>query len=80
MCVMTRSFFARDVLEVAPAGGASEGAGEVAKTVLTAVINQRAGGVGLIVGRKSFERPFPEGIELLHALQDVYLDDSITVA
>ncbi|KUO14764.1 inositol monophosphatase family protein [Streptomyces dysideae] len=45
-----------------------------------AVINKRAGGTGLITGRKAFQRPTDEGIELLHAVQDVYLDDSITMA
>ncbi|MBW4079360.1 MAG: class I fructose-bisphosphate aldolase [Acidobacteria bacterium] len=61
-------------------GGGSEGTGDLAQVVRTAVINKRAGGVGLIVGRKSFERPLSEGVELLHALQDVYLDASISVA
>jgi class I fructose-bisphosphate aldolase len=61
-------------------GGGSEGTGDLAQVVRTAVINKRAGGVGLIVGRKSFERPLADGIKLLHALQDVYLDTSITVA
>ncbi|MHB1510823.1 MAG: class I fructose-bisphosphate aldolase [Acidimicrobiales bacterium] len=61
-------------------GGGSKGTDDLAEVVRTAVINKRAGGVGLIVGRKSFERPLPEGVELLHALQDVYLDSSITVA
>jgi len=44
------------------------------------VINKRAGGMGLISGRKAFQRPMDEGVELLHAIQDVYLDDAITVA
>lgn len=48
--------------------------------VTTAVINKRAGGMGLISGRKAFQRPMKEGIELLHAIQDVYLDPSITIA
>jgi len=61
-------------------GGGSEGTDDLAQVVRTAVINKRAGGVGLIVGRKSFERPLGEGVKLLHALQDVYLDVSITVA
>ncbi|MHB1555112.1 MAG: class I fructose-bisphosphate aldolase [Acidimicrobiales bacterium] len=61
-------------------GGGSEGTDDLAEVVRTAVINKRAGGVGLIVGRKSFERPLPEGVKLLHALQDVFLDSSITVA
>ena len=46
----------------------------------TAVINKRAGGAGLISGRKAFQRPTAEGVALLHAIQDVYLDPEITVA
>lgn len=61
-------------------GGASAGTGDLAQAVRTAVINKRAGGTGLITGRKAFQRPTDEGIELLHAVQDVYLDDSITIA
>ena len=61
-------------------GGASSGAGDLAEAVRTAVINKRAGGLGLISGRKAFQRPMAEGIELLNAIQDVYLDESITVA
>jgi DhnA-type fructose-1,6-bisphosphate aldolase and related enzymes len=61
-------------------GGASAGHGDLAQAVRTAVINKRAGGMGLIVGRKSFQRPMDEGVELIHAVQDVYLDESITVA
>ncbi|WP_329282201.1 hypothetical protein [Streptomyces sp. NBC_01451] len=61
-------------------GGASVGHDDLAQAVRTAVINKRAGGTGLITGRKAFQRPTPEGIELLHAVQDVYLDDSITIA
>ena len=61
-------------------GGASSGAGDVEQAVRTAVINKRAGGTGLISGRKSFQRPMNEGVELLHTIQDVYLDDSITIA
>jgi len=48
--------------------------------VKTAVINKRAGGMGLISGRKAFQRPMTEGVGLLHAIQDVYLDDSVSVA
>jgi class I fructose-bisphosphate aldolase len=48
--------------------------------VKTAVINKRAGGMGLISGRKAFQRPMPEGVKLLNAIQDVYLDRSVTVA
>ena len=46
----------------------------------TAVINKRAGGTGLICGRKAFQRPMAEGVELLNAIQDVYLDSSVTIA
>ena len=61
-------------------GGASSGAGDLAEAVRTAVINKRAGGLGLISGRKAFQRPVSEGIELLNAIQDVYLSDSVAVA
>ncbi len=61
-------------------GGESKGAGDLADAVRTAVINKRAGGMGLIVGRKAFQRPFDEGVALLNAIQDVYLDPTITVA
>ncbi|MEV0181716.1 class I fructose-bisphosphate aldolase [Streptomyces sp. NPDC050625] len=61
-------------------GGASAGHGDLAQAVRTAVINKRAGGTGLITGRKAFQRPTAEGIELLHAVQDVYLDERVTVA
>ena len=61
-------------------GGESKGAGDVAAAVRTAVINKRAGGQGLISGRKAFQRPMAEGVGLLQAIQDVYLDQSITIA
>ena len=61
-------------------GGASSGATDLAEAVRTAVINKRAGGTGLISGRKAFQRPTSEGVELLNAIQDVYLDESITIA
>lgn len=61
-------------------GGASSGASDLAEAVSTAVINKRAGGQGLISGRKAFQRPLNEGVELLHAIQDVYLDNSIDLA
>ncbi len=61
-------------------GGASSGAGDLAEAVKTAVINKRAGGMGLISGRKAFQRPMSEGAELLNAIQDVYLEKEITVA
>jgi fructose-bisphosphate aldolase, class I len=60
-------------------GGAS-GADDFAEAVRTAVINKRAGGMGLISGRKAFQRPMAEGIQLFHAIQDVYLDPKITIA
>ena len=50
------------------------------QAVRTAIVNKRAGGTGLISGRKAFQRPRQEGIELLNAIQDVYLEDQITVA
>ena len=61
-------------------GGASSGATDLAEAVTTAVINKRAGGTGLISGRKAFQRPMVSGIELLEAIQAVYLDPSVTVA
>ncbi len=61
-------------------GGASSGATDKAEAVRTAVINKRAGGTGLISGRKAFQRPMVEGIDLLNAIQDVYLDEGISVA
>ncbi len=61
-------------------GGASAGADDLAEAVRTAVINKRAGGMGLISGRKAFQRPTAEGIALLRAIQGVYLDDAVTIA
>ncbi len=61
-------------------GGESKGAGDLPNAVLTAVINKRAGGMGLISGRKAFQRPMKEGIALLNAVQDVYLSQEVTVA
>lgn len=61
-------------------GGESKGSSDLADAVRTAVINKRAGGMGLISGRKAFQRPMKEGIEILNAIQDVYLDDSIDLA
>jgi class I fructose-bisphosphate aldolase len=61
-------------------GGESKGASDLAEAVRTAVINKRAGGTGLISGRKAFQRPMAEGVQLLNAIQDVYLNESITVA
>jgi class I fructose-bisphosphate aldolase len=61
-------------------GGESKGAGDMAEAVSTAIINKRAGGAGLISGRKAFQKPMGEGVALLNAIQDVYLDNSITIA
>lgn len=61
-------------------GGESRGASDLQEAVTTAVINKRAGGMGLISGRKAFQRPMKDGIALLHAIQDVYLDDEVTIA
>src|SRR6056297_986658 len=61
-------------------GGASKGESDLEEAVATAVINKRAGGMGLISGRKSFQRPMKEGVELLNAIQDVYLADEIDIA
>jgi fructose-bisphosphate aldolase, class I len=60
-------------------GGAS-GKDDLVQAVRTAVLNKRGGGMGLISGRKAFQRPMAEGVELLHAIQDVYLDEGVTVA
>ena len=61
-------------------GGASAGQTDISEAVKTAVINKRAGGSGLISGRKAFQRPINEGVELLNAIQDVYLNPEITIA
>lgn len=61
-------------------GGESKGASDLADSVRTAVINKRAGGMGLISGRKAFQRPMKEGVQILNAIQDVYLDKSIDIA
>jgi class I fructose-bisphosphate aldolase len=61
-------------------GGASGGDSDLAQAVRTAVINKRAGGTGLITGRKAFQRPMQEGVGILHAVQDVYLSDEISIA
>jgi len=61
-------------------GGESKGASDLSEAVTTAVINKRGGGQGLISGRKAFQKPMKEGVELLNTLQDVYLDKTITVA
>ncbi len=61
-------------------GGESKGTSDLAEAVRTAVINKRGGGMGLISGRKAFQRPMSEGIQLLNAIQDVYLAKEITIA
>lgn len=61
-------------------GGASSGSGDLQEAVRTAVINKRAGGMGLISGRKAFQKPMTEGVELLNAIQEVYLSPDVTVA
>lgn len=61
-------------------GGGSKGHSDLGEAVRTAVINKRAGGMGLISGRKAFQKPMQEGVELLHAVQDVYLSKDVTVA
>jgi class I fructose-bisphosphate aldolase len=61
-------------------GGESKGESDLQDAVRTAVINKRAGGMGLISGRKAFQRPMDEGVRLLNAIQDVYLDETVTVA
>lgn len=61
-------------------GGASSGESDLAEAVTTAIINKRSGGMGLISGRKAFQRPLKEGVKLLNKIQDVYLDENITVA
>ena len=60
--------------------GGGSGANDLQQAVRTAVINKRAGGMGLISGRKAFQRPMKEGIEILQAIQDVYMDDDVTIA
>jgi len=61
-------------------GGESKGMSDKAEAIRTAIINKRAGGMGLIMGRKAFQRPMNEGVELLHAVQDVYLAKEIDLA
>ncbi len=61
-------------------GGESKGSTDLAEAVTTAVVNKRAGGMGLISGRKAFQKPMKDGVELLNSIQDVYLDKSITIA
>ena len=61
-------------------GGESHGSSDLKDAVITAIVNKRAGGMGLISGRKAFQKPMKDGIELLNTIQDVYLDSSITIA
>jgi class I fructose-bisphosphate aldolase len=61
-------------------GGESKGESDLADAVRTAVINKRGGGMGLISGRKAFQRPMDEGVKLLNSIQDVYLSKEVTVA
>ncbi len=61
-------------------GGESKGAGDLAEAVWTAVVNKRAGGMGLISGRKAFQKPMADGVKLLNAIQDVYLEKEVTIA
>jgi fructose-bisphosphate aldolase, class I len=61
-------------------GGASSGESDLVEAVTTAVVNKRAGGMGLISGRKAFQRPMKEGVGILNAIQDVYLDKEVTIA
>ena len=61
-------------------GGESKGASDLQEAVVTAIVNKRAGGMGLISGRKAFQKPMKEGVEILNAIQDVYLDKGITIA
>ena len=80
---MTRYQLANNYMGRVPlinSGGESKGASDLAEAVRTAVVNKRAGGMGLISGRKAFQRPMKEGAALLHAIQDVYLDRSVTIA
>lgn len=61
-------------------GGESHGSSDLTEAVMTAVVNKRAGGMGLISGRKAFQRSMKEGVQLLNAIQDVYLDEEIRIA
>ena len=61
-------------------GGASSGDTDMAEAVRTAVVNKRAGGMGLILGRKAFQRPMKDGVQIINAVQDVYLSKEVTIA
>nr|MBP9101179.1 fructose-bisphosphate aldolase [Nitrosomonas sp.] len=60
--------------------GGESGGDDLHQAIRTAVINKRAGGMGLISGRKAFQKPFAEGVKLLHAIQDVYLSNEVNIA
>jgi class I fructose-bisphosphate aldolase len=60
--------------------GGPSGTNDIAEAITTAVINKRAGGMGLISGRKAFQKPFNDGVAILHAIQDVYLSPEVTIA
>jgi class I fructose-bisphosphate aldolase len=80
---MTRYQLANCYMGRAPlinSGGASAGESDLKEAVKTAVINKRAGGSGLISGRKAFQRPMKDGVAILNAIQDVYLAKEVTVA
>jgi class I fructose-bisphosphate aldolase len=72
--------FAATSVGLINSGGESHGSSDLRDAVITAVVNKRAGGMGLISGRKAFQKPMNEGVELLNTIQDVYLDSSITIA
>jgi fructose-bisphosphate aldolase, class I len=61
-------------------GGESKGNTDRASAIKTAIINKRVGGSGLIMGRKAFQRPFDEGVDLIHSVQEIYLSNEITIA
>lgn len=61
-------------------GGESKGESDLAEAIKTAVINKRAGGAGMIMGRKAFQRPFHEGVELIHSVQEIYLAKEVSIA
>jgi class I fructose-bisphosphate aldolase len=60
--------------------GGPSGSNDIAEAITTAVINKRAGGMGLISGRKAFQKPYNDGVAILHAIQDVYLTREVTIA
>ena len=60
--------------------GGPSGSNDIAEAITTAVINKRAGGMGLISGRKAFQKPYQDGVAILHAIQDVYLSPEVTIA